>query len=101
MQFVAEVHFNIEIYHYVPLQVLSQRVADSLKQVKDEALSSTIEFIEKLNKVFDLLNIRYEYEGEHGRNLNKVPFRKQDDERFEVINPLPLYVIQPQLIICL
>ena len=65
-------------------QVLSRSVANALNLKNDPALSSTIEFIEKLNDIFDIFNIRNNLEGSRSRNKFKEPLTSPDDWRFEV-----------------
>lgn len=64
--------------------MLSQSVANSLKMKEDPELSSTIEFIEKVNRAFDILNVRYKGEGSRTRNPAKEPYTDINDDRFKV-----------------
>lgn len=66
------------------LQVLSQSVANALRMKHDEQLSSTIELIEKINDVFDMLNVRYAKEGQRSNNKNRRPYESTTDDRFKV-----------------
>ena len=50
----------------------------------DPQLESTIELIEKVNAMFDILNVRHKDEGKYGRNPNKDPYASQSDSRFQV-----------------
>lgn len=52
--------------------------------MKDDAqLSSTIEFIEKFNDLFDILNIKAPQQGLYSNNKFKMPLSSPDDWRFE------------------
>ena len=64
--------------------MLSKSVANALRGKKDPSLSSTIEFVEKFNDAFDILNIRHPREGMNERNPRKEPFTSVEDPRFEV-----------------
>jgi len=62
-------------------QVLSQTVANGLRSVYGQSVKSTIEFIEIINKWFDIVNVKHLFEGRNTRNLNLAPFTNVDDER--------------------
>ena len=66
------------------MQVLSNSVANALKLKNDDQLSSTEEFIRKINNAFDILNIRYKAEGVSTRNKFKMLLHSHNDWRFEV-----------------
>ena len=59
-------------------------MANALRMKADPALDSTIELIENVNLIFDILNVRHKDEGKHSRNSNKDPFASQTDKRFQV-----------------
>ena len=59
-------------------------MANALRLKGDPQLESTKEFIEQINCMFDILNVRHKEEGKHSRNPNKDPYTSQSDRRFEV-----------------
>ena len=65
-------------------QVLSKSVANALRMKSEEKFDSSIQFIEKVNDAFDILNIRYKDEGRRSRNKFKMVLASPLDWRFEV-----------------
>ena len=66
----------------MPVQVLSNSVAEALAMENKPHLSGTVRFF---NKFFDLLNVRSLTEAQIHRNPNVHPYRSVDDDRFKVI----------------
>lgn len=64
--------------------MLSQSVANAFTMMGDDGHSSTIEFIQKFNSVFDVMNIRYKSEGDKTNNKWKKVLNSSSDWRFEV-----------------
>lgn len=62
-------------------QVLSNSVANALELKKCEEYESTIEFIRKLNKAFDILNVKTSGES---MNVDKRPLTSPEDPRLKV-----------------
>lgn len=62
-------------------QVLSQTVANGLRSVYGESVKRTTEFIEIMNKWFDIVNVKHLFEGRNTRNLNLAPFTNVENER--------------------
>jgi len=62
-------------------QVLSQTVANGLRCLYGESVKSTTEFVEIMNKWFDIVNVKHLFEGRNTRNLNLAPFKNIEDER--------------------
>ena len=69
----------------MPVQVLSNSVAEALAMENKPHLSETVRFVKTFNKFFDLLNVRSLTEAQIHRNPNVRPYRSVDDDRFKVI----------------
>ena len=59
-------------------------MANAIAMKKDDSLSSTVELINKFDRAFDILNIRYKAEGVENRNKYKMLLTSPEDWRFEV-----------------
>ena len=71
----------------MPVQVLSNSVAEALAMENKPHLSETVRFVKTFNKFFDLLNVRSLTEAQIHRNPNVHvrPYRSVDDDHFKVI----------------
>ena len=56
------------------VKVLSDMVADAMRNRKGDALTAMITFIEMLDKFFDCLNVRNLTSGQKEKNLFKSPY---------------------------
>ncbi|XP_041476452.1 uncharacterized protein LOC121424753 isoform X2 [Lytechinus variegatus] len=68
-------------------QVLSKSVSNAFRvmsqETGDTSTEGTREFVEMFDKFFDCLNVTTKSEGERKRNVNLLPYRDVNDERFE------------------
>jgi len=62
---------------------MSSTVANSLDMMYGDNVSETVNFIRKINKFFDCLNVRNLYEGRNKRNPDLNPYTSIDDERLQ------------------
>ena len=60
-------------------------MANALKQLDRDDLTSTILFIEKMNKAFDILNVRHKGEGRQNQAPNRAPILSTEDDRLKVV----------------
>ena len=65
-------------------QVLSRSVAAALAMTGREEYDSTVELVERINDVFDILNISNRAQGTQARNKFKMSLESVDDWRFQV-----------------
>lgn len=64
--------------------MLSSSVANALEMKRDPSLTSTIEFVRKIDTIFDILNVKAYGQGNRTCNTNKIEFSSLDDPRFKV-----------------
>ena len=62
-------------------QVLSATVANALQYAYGNAVNSNAEFINILNRWFDIMNVKNLYEGQHTRNSDLLAFTDVNDSR--------------------
>lgn len=63
---------------------MSESVANAMKLKNKEELSSTVEFIQYINKAFDCLNVNSLYAGGNSKNDNLNAYTSLDDPRLQV-----------------
>ena len=66
------------------MQVLSKSVAIAMRMTGREEYQSTIELVDKINDIFDILNVTSRNQGVYSRNKFKEPMESSDDWRFQV-----------------
>ena len=66
------------------MQVLSKSVAIAMRMTGREEYKSTIELVDKINDIFDTLNVTSRNQGVYSRNKFKEPIESSDDWRFQV-----------------
>lgn len=59
-------------------------MANALQLKKDERLSSTIELVQKMDTVFDILNVKAYGQGIRVSNTNRMEISSTEDPRFQV-----------------
>ena len=73
-------------------QVLSQSVANVLRNYYPDDTHATATFCENLDKCFDCANVRNQTEGITKRRENLMPFRDINDHRFEWLHSFLEYL---------
>lgn len=68
----------------VPLQVLSESVANALKLSVRENVKETVKFVTNFDKFFDMLNVKNLINGKHRRKDFQLPYNSISDSRLNV-----------------
>jgi len=72
-------------FNYLKFQVLSKTVGTALLLMHNDAVTETAKFANMFDCFFDSLNVLSLTEGTYVRKSFRLPYRKKDDFRIQVL----------------
>ena len=80
------------------MQVLSNTVGNALTIVVGKEAETTVDFILRMDKFFDCLNVGSYTDGKLTRNPFKQPYRSPNDFRLQVCNIIIVSIIYTSIV---